>query len=58
VGPEVLMTFGFDGWSDPVARPVSGSVSVLTPPTSIAALAGGYVPVLHPSATSQSRSMA
>jgi hypothetical protein len=58
VGREVLMTFGFDGWSDPFDRPVSGSVSVLTPPTSVAALAGGYRPVLHASAPEESRSMA
>ena len=42
--------FSFDGWKDPVRRPPRGMVDVLTPPTSVAALRGGFRPVLHPSA--------
>lgn len=49
VGPETLQPFTFVGWAEPVARPL-GEVDVLTPPTSVAALRGGFVPILHPSA--------
>ncbi|MEM7322935.1 MAG: hypothetical protein AAF531_07610 [Actinomycetota bacterium] len=55
-GPPVLLTehhaqpFGFDRWGEPVGRP-TGDVSVLTPPTSVAALRNGFEPVLHPSAS-------
>jgi hypothetical protein len=45
-----LLTFTFAGWSDPRLRPSGGSVAVLTPPTSVAALRHGFVPTLHPSA--------
>jgi len=38
-------------YGPPGPRPVRGTVTVLTPPTSLAALAKGYRPVLHPSAT-------
>jgi hypothetical protein len=44
------MAFSFDGWVDPIGRPRRGEVEVLTPPTSVAALANGYAPLLHPSA--------
>ncbi len=44
-----LMAFTFDGWRDP-QPPNPGLVRVLTPPTSVAALRGGFNPVLHPSA--------
>ena len=46
------MRFTFTGWVDSQERPRRTSVEVVTPPTSVAALARGYVPVLHPSATS------
>jgi hypothetical protein len=42
-------TFTFDGWNEPVERPRRGQALVLTPPTSVAALAHGYAPLLHPS---------
>ena len=45
-----LLRFSFAGWTEPRPRPRSGSVSVVTPPTSVAALAHGFTPVLHPSA--------
>jgi hypothetical protein len=44
-----LLRFSFDGWVDPTPRP-AGQATVLTPPTSVAALARGYQPWLHPSA--------
>jgi hypothetical protein len=46
-----MLAFTFDGWTAPIDRPARGSVRVLTPPTSVAALANGYSPVLHPSAS-------
>jgi hypothetical protein len=45
-----MMAFTFDGWTAPIDRPRRGKVQVLTPPTSVAALANGFAPVLHPSA--------
>lgn len=45
------MRFTFDGWVEPVdRRRIARQVTVLTPPTSVAALRIGYTPVLHPSA--------
>ena len=48
---DTTYRFTFDGWTDPRPRPVPGAAHVLTPPTSVAALVHGYVPVLHPSAS-------
>ena len=48
VGDRSLL-FGFGGWHAPAPRP-RGEVEVLTPPTSVLALANGFVPLLHPSA--------
>lgn len=44
-----LLTFAFSGWEAPERRPGQGAARVLTPPTSVAALAHGFQPVLHPS---------
>jgi hypothetical protein len=44
-----MMAFSFAGWVDPVERPRDTTLQVLTPPTSAAALAHGFVPTLHPS---------
>ncbi|WP_232661334.1 hypothetical protein [Pseudonocardia sp. TRM90224] len=44
-----LLAFTFGGWTDPVARPTD-PLTVLTPPTSVAALRNGFAPTLHPSA--------
>lgn len=41
-----LLAFSFDGWHDPVPRP-AGPLTVLTPPTSVAALRHGFTPDLH-----------
>lgn len=46
---DSLRAFGFRGWGSAVPV-VDGPVDVLTPPTSVAALAHGFVPVLHPTA--------
>jgi len=45
------LVFTFSGWAGPTPRPRTIQVQVLTPPTSVAALANGYVPVLHPTAS-------
>jgi hypothetical protein len=45
-----LRPFGHGGWGPSTRRP-TGPVTVLTPPTSVAALSHGFVPTLHPSAT-------
>ena len=45
----VLLRFNFDGWHSPLDKPKQGMATVLTPPTSIAALRHGYIPTLHPS---------
>jgi len=44
-----LLRFSFEGWTDATPRPIAGDATVLTPPTSVAALAHGYQPLLHPS---------
>lgn len=41
-----LRPFTFAGWGPPTSRPVAGVATVLTPPTSCAALAFGFEPVL------------
>jgi hypothetical protein len=46
-----LLAFSFEGWGSASERP-RGAVMVLTPPTSVAALAHGYVPVLHATSAS------
>ena len=50
VGAATRQPFSFAGWGQPVARG-TGRATVLTPPTSVAALAGGFRPTLHPTAT-------
>jgi hypothetical protein len=47
---DVLLRFTFAGWADPIVRPRHATASVLTPPTSVAALTHGYRPRLHDSA--------
>jgi len=46
-----LLPFTFGGWAEPLSRPRTGRVDVLTPRTSVAALANGYSPILHPTAS-------
>jgi hypothetical protein len=49
VAEHHLQPFALDGWGTPIARPQGIEVEVLTPPTSVAALAHGFVPCLHSS---------
>ncbi len=46
-----LLDFTFGGWADPAPRPRSGAARVLTPSTSVLALANGFRPLLHPTAS-------
>jgi hypothetical protein len=46
-----MLAFTFDGWTAPTSRPRIGTAHVLTPPTSVAALANGFSPMLHSSVT-------
>lgn len=48
VAEDRTFAFSFGGWIDPQRRPHGVGVDVLTPPTSVAALSAGYVPVLDP----------
>jgi hypothetical protein len=45
-----FLQWSFTGYLDPVALRPSVAVELLTPPASVAAIAAGYRPVLHPSA--------
>ena len=45
-----LQSFTFDGWRQPRDRPRGFKVEVLTPAASVAALANGFTPRLHPTA--------
>lgn len=45
-----LFYFSFEGWKSPRPKPRGGTMSVLTPPTSVTALRNGYHPKLHLSA--------
>ena len=47
---DSLQAFSFGGWGPPILRPTGRRVSVLTPPTSLAALENGFTPTLHSSA--------
>lgn len=47
---ERLFLFAFSGWIPMARRPRGSRVRVLTPPTSVTALAHGFAPSLHPSA--------
>lgn len=46
---DALFPWSFDGYGDPVSRPTTG-VQVLTPRSTVRALALGYEPSIHPSA--------
>jgi len=45
-----LLPWSFAGYLAPVALRPDAPVELLTPPSSVAALAAGYRPLLHPSA--------
>jgi hypothetical protein len=44
-----LVPWSVEGYGDPLPRPRSGTARVITPPTSLQALRGGYRPQLDPS---------
>lgn len=46
-----LQPFRFEGWGSPIKRKQGIRVQILTPPTSVAALADGFTAQLHSSAT-------
>ena len=48
---EPHWAFSFDGWLEPRPHTKETMITVITPPTSVAALQHGFKPVLHPSAT-------
>jgi hypothetical protein len=54
VASNHVQRFTFDGWGRPIDRPRGVDVEVLTPPTSVAALASGFNPRLHPTALTPS----
>jgi hypothetical protein len=45
-----LLPWSFDGYGAPVPVEPRAVVSLLTPPSIVAALAAGYRPIVHPSA--------
>lgn len=45
-----FLPWSFAGYGSPVAIPPDGTVQLLTPPATVATIAAGYRPVLHPSA--------
>ena len=45
-----LLPYAPQGYGAAIPRPLNGTVTVLTPRPTVAALAAGYRPVLHPSA--------
>lgn len=47
---DTLQAFRFGNWGPPVKRQQDKQVSILTPPTSVAALANGFTPELRASA--------
>jgi hypothetical protein len=54
-GPALLaggrvLPWSFEGYQTPVPVDRGAMVEVLTPPSSVAAIAEGYRPVLHPTA--------
>lgn len=50
VWQDALLPWTAAGYETPVTRPKEAPVTVLTPPSTVAALAQGYVPMLHKSA--------
>ena len=48
---EVVLPWSFGGYRGPIEVPATAVVELLTPPATVATIAGGYRPLLHPSAT-------
>lgn len=55
VSGDALLPWSFGGYGPRRSRPASGSATVLTPPSTVAAFAAGYRPVLHPTACEDHR---
>ncbi|NUT34719.1 MAG: hypothetical protein HOV79_16795 [Hamadaea sp.] len=51
VAGDAMLPWSFEGYG-PARRPPDTPVEVLTPPSTVAVLAAGYRPLLHPSAVS------
>jgi hypothetical protein len=47
---DALVPWTVDGYGAPITKPQTGPAQLLTPPTSVAALVGGYAPQVDPSA--------
>jgi hypothetical protein len=47
---DALLPWRFEGYGRPRPQPRSAEATVLTPPSTVAALRAGYAPALHPSA--------
>jgi hypothetical protein len=45
-----ILPWSFTGYGAPIALPPATSVELLTPPSTVAAIAAGYRPLIHPSA--------
>ena len=50
VGGEALWPWSPEGYGDPTPKDATGPVTVLTPLSTVRALAAGYAPSVHPSA--------
>jgi hypothetical protein len=50
LGGGRFLPWSFAGYGDPVALAPGATVELLTPPASVAVIAAGYRPMLHPSA--------
>jgi hypothetical protein len=50
---DVIVPWSYQGYDSALARPRSGSVELITPPSSVAALRGGYRPQIDESATGE-----
>ena len=50
--PDRIVPWSPTGYASPLLRPAAGAASVLTPRATVAVLAHGYDPVIHPSAGS------
>lgn len=50
-----LLPWRFEGYGAPLPRPARGTVTILTPPSTVATLGAGYEPALHPTAHEATR---
>jgi hypothetical protein len=45
---DAAVAWNVEGYGDPRARPRSGPLTVITPPSTVAALRAGYAPQIDP----------